>query len=130
MVEVTIGDEKTVTVETKDNSTEQIKQALASLVGGKFSSSPLFPDEREKRDEKNIKPFDGGEIQFDDLAASSFAVEVKDPRLGMINRYLFRQSESDNAFQGRIHRGNLDRRFYIESHNLSCKTGGIPLQSR
>ncbi|MGH8551982.1 MAG: hypothetical protein ACRESZ_12085 [Methylococcales bacterium] len=89
-VEVTIGDGKAITVETTNRSTEQIEQALASLVGGKFSSSPLFPDEREKRDEKNIKSFDGGEIQFDDLAASSFAVEVKDPSLGMINRYLFR----------------------------------------
>ncbi|MCI0653011.1 MAG: hypothetical protein L0Y38_04375 [Methylococcaceae bacterium] len=89
-VEVTIGDGKTVTVETKNRSTEEIEQALASQVGGKFSSSPLFPDEREKQDEKNIKPFDGGEVQLVSLAANSFTVDVKDPSLGIINRYLFR----------------------------------------
>ncbi|MGH8474843.1 MAG: hypothetical protein ACRER2_03585 [Methylococcales bacterium] len=89
-VVVTIGDGKTMTVETKDKSTEQIEQALASLMGGQFSTSPLFPDEREKQDEKNIRPFDGGEIQFPNLSASSFTVEVKDTSLGMIHRFLFR----------------------------------------
>lgn len=90
-IEVTIGEAETITVETKNKTTEEIEQALASQVGGKFSSSPLFPDEREKQDERNIKPFDGGEVHLDNLSANSFTIHVKDPSLGMINRYLFRE---------------------------------------
>lgn len=93
-IEVTIGNGKTVIVETKNKTTKEIEQALASKLGGKFSSSPLFPDEREKRDKKNIKPFDGGEVHFDSITANSFTVEVKDQSLGIINRYKFRDTES------------------------------------
>jgi hypothetical protein len=96
-VEVTLGDGKTVVVETRSKTTEEIEQALASQVGGRFSSSPLFPDEREKQDERNIKPFDGGEVQLDGMAANSFTVQVKDPSLGIINRYQFRENGSSGG---------------------------------
>lgn len=89
-IEVAIGTGETMVVDTKDKSPEQIEKALASLIGGQFSSSPLYPDEREKQDEKNIKPFDGGEIHFQNLPASSFTVEVKDTSIGTIHRFLFR----------------------------------------
>jgi hypothetical protein len=91
-IDVTIGDGETATVDTKGKSTAEIEQALASKLGGKFSSSPLFPDEREKVDPRNIRPFDGGEVQIESMTAKSFTVEVKDPSLGMINRYQFRES--------------------------------------
>lgn len=91
-IEVSIGNGKAVTIETKNKTTEEIEKALASKLGGKFSSSPLFPDEREKRDKKNIKPFDGGEVHMDAISANSFTVEVKDKSLGIINRYKFRDS--------------------------------------
>jgi hypothetical protein len=76
-------------VETKGKTTDEIERALASRISGSFSSSPLFPDEREKRDQKNIKPFDGGEVQIRSMSANSFTVEVKDQSLGIINRYKF-----------------------------------------
>ncbi len=97
-IDVTIGNGETVTVDTMDKTTAEIEQALASKLGGKFSSSPLFPDEREKVDQKNIKPFDGGEVQMESMAAKSFTVEVKDPSLGMINRYQFRESETGGGW--------------------------------
>ncbi|MGR9107472.1 MAG: hypothetical protein ACU843_11140 [Gammaproteobacteria bacterium] len=93
-IEITIGDGKPVMLETKSKSPEEIERELAAKLGGRFSTSPLFPDEREKRDEKNIKPFDGGEVQLENLATNAFTIEVKDPSLGMINRYQFRESES------------------------------------
>ncbi len=88
-IDVTIGDGKTVTVDTKGKTTDEIERALASRISGSFSSSPLLPDEREKRDQKNIKPFDGGEVQVRSMSANSFTVEVKDHSLGIINRYKF-----------------------------------------
>ena len=97
-IDVTMGDGKTVSVETKNQSIEQIEKALASKLGGKFSSSPLFPDEREKRDKKNIKPFDGGEVQFDNLNVNAFTIEVKDTSLGIINRLLFRETSSGGGW--------------------------------
>jgi hypothetical protein len=88
-IDVTIGDGKTVTVDTKGKTTDEIERALASRISGSFSSSPLFPDEREKLDQKNIKPFDGGEVQVRSMSTNSFTVEVKDHSLGIINRYKF-----------------------------------------
>lgn len=97
-IDITIGDGKTIRVETKDRSTEQIEKELASKLGGKFSSSPLFPDEREQRDKKNIKPFDGGEAQIDSMNANTYTIEVKDTSLGMINRFLFPEKSSGGGW--------------------------------
>ncbi len=91
-IDVTMGDGKTVSVETANKTTKEIEKALAAKVNGSFSSSPLFPDEREKRDKKNIKPFDGGEVALGGISAKTFTVHVKDPSIGVVTRFQFKES--------------------------------------
>ncbi len=97
-IDIAIGNKKPVTIKTANRTTEQIEQDLARGVGGKFSSSSLFPVKTEKRDRKNIRPFDGGEVHLRSSSAKSFTIDVKDPSIGLITKYKFREAAQDSGW--------------------------------
>lgn len=96
-IEVSIGEGKTVSVETANRTTQQIEKDLARKISGSFSSTPLYPDEREKRDTKNIKPFDGGEVNLGRISEKAITVNVKDPSLGVVTRFKFKEPEAKKS---------------------------------
>ncbi len=75
-------------IKTSNRTLAEIEQAIATKLGGRFSKSPLYADEKE-RDKRNIKAFDGGEAQFASLTDKIFTIAVNDPSLGVITRYRF-----------------------------------------
>lgn len=87
-IDLTLGDGKTESIETENRSLEDIEKSIASALGGKFSSSPLLPDQ-DQRDTRNIKPFDGGEARFTALNGKSITINVNDPTVGVITRLKF-----------------------------------------
>lgn len=97
-IDIAIGKKKSVTVKTANKTTEQIEKDLARAVGGKFSSSSLFPVKTEKRDRKNIRPFDGGEVHLNSISAKSYTMEVKDPSIGLITKYQFKAAAQDSGW--------------------------------
>ncbi len=97
-IEIWIGDKKPVNIDTTNKTTEQIEKIIAAKLGGKFSSSSLFPVTTEKRDRKNIKPFDGGEVHLTGISAKSFTIDVKDSSIGIITKYKFRESASKSGW--------------------------------
>lgn len=97
-IEISIGDEKPVKIDTANKTTEQIEKSIAAKLGGKFSSSSLFPVTTEKRDRKNIKPFDGGEVHLKGISAKSFTINVKDTSIGIITKYKFRESAKKSSW--------------------------------
>ncbi len=97
-IDISIGKKKLVTVKTANKTTEQIEKDLARAIGGKFSSSSLFPVKTEKRDRKNIRPFDGGEVHLNSISAKSYTVEVKDPSIGLITKYQFKEAAQDSGW--------------------------------
>jgi len=97
-IEIQIGDKKLVKIDTVNKTTEQIEKNIAAKLGGKFSSSSLFPVTTEKRDRKNIKPFDGGEVHLTGISAKSFTIDVKDTSIGIITKYKFRESAKKSGW--------------------------------
>ena len=92
-VVISIGNGKPVKVETAGKTIAALEKALATKIGGRFSSSSLYPQAHDNRDKKNIKPFDGGEIQFGSITAKTITIDVNDPSLGVITKYKFSDEE-------------------------------------
>lgn len=95
-VNIRMGSGKSRAIKTKNRALEEIEKTIASKVGGRFRTSPLFADEKE-RDKRNIKPFDGGDVQFAELASNSFTVELNDSSLGIITRYQFSDAKGSSG---------------------------------
>ncbi len=85
-IEIAIGNRGSVTVETANLTTREIEQKLASALsgsGGYVSTSQLFDDVTDGTT-RNVKPFDGREVQFKSLSGNTINVSVKDPSISAI----------------------------------------------
>ena len=85
-IEITIADRGTVTVETANLTTREIEQKLAAALsgsGGYVSSSQIFEDVKDGTT-RNVKPFDGREVQFKSLTGNSIKISVKDPSVSAV----------------------------------------------
>ncbi|HFD13356.1 MAG TPA: hypothetical protein ENJ32_12950 [Crenotrichaceae bacterium] len=85
-IEIKIADHGAVVVETANQSTEEIEKKLASAfsnAGGFVSGSQLFADVKDGTT-RNVKPFDGSEVQFKSLKGNAVKVTVKDPSVAAI----------------------------------------------
>jgi hypothetical protein len=90
-IEITIADRGSVFVETANLSIEDIEQKLASALsssGGYVSSSQLFEDVKDGTT-RNVKAFDGREIQFKSLSGNSIKISVKDPSISAILKFKY-----------------------------------------
>lgn len=91
---IALDKDKPVTIKTANKTLPEIEKAVIKKIGGSFSSSPIFPQSKEKRDKKNIKSFDGGEIQIGSRTNKSLMIDVTDPSLGVVAKFKFKQKES------------------------------------
>ncbi|MEE9344799.1 MAG: hypothetical protein V3U88_04260 [Methylococcales bacterium] len=85
-IEITIGDRGSVAVETANLTIKEIEQKLASALsssGGYVATSQLFDDVTDGTT-RNVKPFDGHEVQFKSLSGNTLKVSVKDPSISAI----------------------------------------------
>lgn len=89
-IEVTIDDHKPVVIKTDGKTTRQLEEELAKLLtASKLSDKSLLPD-LVSNDTRNNKPFDGSEVQLLTLAAKSIAIDVRDPSLGVLTKFKFK----------------------------------------
>ncbi len=98
-IEIRIDDSKPVVIQTNDKTTAQLEQEIASaLSSAKFSTEPLFPNLMDS-DNRNNKPFDGGEVQFTTLAARTITMNINDPTLGALTKFKYQDNnQSTDAF--------------------------------
>lgn len=85
-IDITIADRGTVTVETANLTTREIEEKLATALGGSggyVSSSQIFEDVKDGTT-RNVKPFDGREVQFKSLTGNSIKISVKDPSVSAV----------------------------------------------
>lgn len=85
-IDITIADRGTVTVETANLTTKEIEQKLASALsgsGGYVSGGQIFEDVKDGTT-RNVKPFDGNEVQFKSLSGNSIKISVKDPSVSVV----------------------------------------------
>ena len=94
-IEVTMGN-KTALIDTANKALPAIEQALANKLGGSFSSSPIFRNSADG-DERNVKEFDKGEIQFSNLREKSFTIDLKDPSIAVITKYKFKDENKSSS---------------------------------
>ncbi len=94
-IEVTMGN-KTALIDTTGKALPAIEQALARKLGGSFSSSPIYPNSADG-DERNVKEFDQGEIQFSRLREKLFTIDLKDPSIAVITKYKFKDENKSSS---------------------------------
>jgi hypothetical protein len=93
-IEVRIDQQAPVSIQTEGKTTKQLEQELArQLNGAKIAETALFPPVIHT-DTRNIKPFDGSEIQFAPAAFKHIAVQVRSPSLGVLSKFKY---PDDNA---------------------------------
>ena len=95
-IEISIGNEKSVKIDTRNKTLPDIERVLAAKLRGTFSTSALYPARTEKRDKKNIKPFDGGEVHLGRISVKKITIDVNDPSLGVITKFKFQNNENQN----------------------------------
>ncbi|KJV05360.1 hypothetical protein [Methylocucumis oryzae] len=86
-------DNRSVTIKTDGKTTAQLEQELARELAAKINTTPLIPVIVSK-DKRNIKPFDGSEVQLTLVGAEKLTVKVDDPELGVITQFKFKQKEA------------------------------------
>ncbi len=90
-IEVTIADRGSVTVETANLTTEEIEKKLATALSnsGAFVSSSQLLDDVKDGTTRNVKPFDGHEVQFKSLNGNSITISVKDPSVSALMKFKY-----------------------------------------
>ncbi len=98
-IEISIDDGTPVVIQTNGKTTAQLEQEIASALGpAMFSTKPLFPNLLDS-DNRNNKPFDGGEVEFTNLAARTITMDINDPALGVLTKFKYQDNnQSSNAF--------------------------------
>lgn len=93
-IEISIDNQKPVLIKTDGKTTRQLEEEIAKhLSGSKISSTPLVQSFLSNYD-KNNKPFDGSEVQLGHLAAKSIAIDIRDPELGVLTKFKYRDDNS------------------------------------
>ncbi len=95
-IEISIGNEKPVKIDTRNKTLPEIERVIAAKLRGTFSTTALYPARTEKRDRKNIKPFDGGEVHLGRISVKTITFNVNDPSLGVIAKFKFQDNENQN----------------------------------
>ena len=89
-IEIKIDDQKPIQIKTDGKTTSEIEAEIAGqLSTSKLSGTSLVTSQIGK-DTRNIKPFDGSEIQLLNLAAKSVSIDITDPSLGVLVKFKFK----------------------------------------
>jgi len=93
-IDITIDAQKPIVVKSDGKTTHEIEQEISRhLSNSHVSATALYPGLVTK-DKRNNKPFDGSEVQFANLAANSIAIDIRDPELGALIKFKFKDGNS------------------------------------
>ena len=89
-IEITIDAQKPILVKSDGKTTQEIEAEISRRISqSHLSTTPLYPGLITK-DTRNNKPFDGSEVQLANLAAKSIAIDIRDPELGVLTKFKFK----------------------------------------
>lgn len=93
-IEVTIDQQKPIIIKTDGKTTRVLEAELAKQIASSIvSENPLLPHLIGK-DTRNVKIFDGSEVQLLDLAAKSITIDITDPSLGVLTKFKFKDDNT------------------------------------
>ena len=81
-------------IKTDGKTTRELEEEIAEkLAVSNWSQTPLYPA-LTSSDTRNIKPFDGSEVQFLHLTAKSISIDITDPTLGVLTKFKYPDNNS------------------------------------
>ncbi len=89
-IEVSIEGQKPVLIKTDGKTTQQLEEELAKLLNKAQTSKTALYEGVLSSDTRNNKPFDGHEVQLLNLSANSISIDVRDPELGVLVKFKYR----------------------------------------
>lgn len=93
-IEIRIDEQNPILIRTDGKTTAEIEAEIAKQLNvAKLSGTSLVTSQANK-DTRNIKPFDGSEIQLSNLAAKSIGINISDPDLGVLVKFRFKDEGS------------------------------------
>ncbi|HIA45503.1 MAG TPA: hypothetical protein EYO51_07230 [Methylococcaceae bacterium] len=96
-ITITIDNNPPIQIATKNKDTRSIEKELANAISqATFSNLSIIPHSRGGG-KRNSKPFDGGEIQFSNLAANKITIDLKDPSLGVLTKFQFKDTANEQG---------------------------------
>ncbi len=91
-ITISIDNGQPIHIATKNKDTRTIEKELAEAISqATFSNLSIIPHSRGGG-KRNSKAFDGGEIQFTHLAANKITIDLKDPSLGVLTKFQFKDT--------------------------------------
>ncbi|MGR8930007.1 MAG: hypothetical protein ACU836_05150 [Gammaproteobacteria bacterium] len=100
-IEIALGEQNPIHIKTDGKTTRELETEIArQLTLSKLSDTTLVASQIHK-DTRNIKPFDGSEVQLLNLAEKSIAIDIKDPSLGVLLKFKFKDDTHAAATESR-----------------------------
>lgn len=95
-IEINIDGQKPVIIKTDGKTTQALEEEIAKQLSqvAHVSKSALVPSFLSNYD-KNIKPFDGSEVQLNNLAAKSISIDIRDPELGVLTKFKYKDENTE-----------------------------------
>jgi hypothetical protein len=89
-IQIKIDDQNPVHIKTDGKTTAEIEAEIAKQLSvSKVSGTSLVTSQIGK-DTRNIKPFDGSELQLLNLTAKAVSIDITDPSLGVLVKFKFK----------------------------------------
>ena len=125
-IEITLGDGETIRVETDGKGPKQVEKELASKINGATASSSSIAPHTKDGDARNVKPFDGGEIDLLSLDTNTITISVSDPKLGVLYKFVYLDDNDAGTdfmimLPGALLLGGLGSLIYITLNNRKKK---------
>ena len=93
-IEIRIDEHAPIQIKTDGKTTREIETEITRQLGGSQLSESTLVNSQVHKDTRNIKPFDGAEVLMANLAAKSVAIDVRDPSLGVLVKFKFKNQTS------------------------------------
>lgn len=101
-IEIRLDQQKPIQIKTDGKTTRELEAEIArQLSQAQLSENSLVVSQAGK-DTRNIKPFDGSELQLLNLAEKSVAIDISDPSVGVLVKFKFKAAnQSAQAMESR-----------------------------
>ena len=93
-IEIQIDEQKPVVIKTDGKTTREIESEITHQLAGSQLGDTTLVTSQIGKDTRNIKPFDGAEVQLLNAAAKRVQIDVNDPSLGVLVKFKFKDPEA------------------------------------
>ena len=93
-IEISIDEQKPVSIKTDGKTTREIESEITHQLAGSQLGDTTLVTSQIGKDTRNIKPFDGAEVQLLNAAAKTVHIDINDPSLGVLVKFKVKDTEA------------------------------------